>query len=117
MNLEPREPPEFPPRWASAWGDDRHGLWADLQVAGVVQRLRWIEPGEFVMGSDPNSDAGSDPDEQPAHRVRLTHGFWLANTACTQALWQAVMGSNPSGFKGDDSRPVERVRCEEVDDF
>ena len=117
MNLDPREPPEFPPPWAMAWGDDRYGLWADLDVAGVVQRLRWIEPGEFVMGSDPESDASSLDREQPAHRVRLTRGFWLANTACTQALWRAVMGSNPSHFEGDDMRPVEQVNFEQVDDF
>ncbi|MEF8722922.1 MAG: hypothetical protein V5B30_10115 [Candidatus Accumulibacter delftensis] len=40
-----RGPAPFPPRWASAWGDDRFGLWADLAVADVVQRLRWIEAG------------------------------------------------------------------------
>jgi hypothetical protein len=40
-----RGPDAFPPQWASAWGDDHFGPWADLQVAGEVQRLRWIEAG------------------------------------------------------------------------
>ena len=52
-------------------------------------------------------------DEGPQHRVTLTRGFWLADTACTQALWQAVMGANPSHFKGAD-RPVEQVSWDDV---
>jgi formylglycine-generating enzyme required for sulfatase activity len=42
--------------------------------------------------------------------VRLTTGFWLADTACTQALWLAVMGGeNPSRFQEDARNPVENV--------
>ena len=51
-----RGPDPFPPQWASAWGDDRFGLWADLQVAGEVQRLRWIEPGVFRMGDETSQE-------------------------------------------------------------
>lgn len=111
-----RAPPVFPPPWASAWGDDRHGLWADLKVQGVVQRMRWIEPGEFEMGS-PMTGQELQYEEGPQHRVCITRGFWLADTACTQALWQAVMGSNPSHFKGDDQCPVESVSHEDVEQF
>ena len=50
------------------------------------------------------------------HPVLITEGFWLFETACTQALWQAVMGQNPSQFQGA-SRPVERVSWEEVQRF
>lgn len=39
------------PGWASDGGQDQYGLWADLTVKGVVQRLRWIGPGSFWMGS------------------------------------------------------------------
>ncbi|MGH8552551.1 MAG: formylglycine-generating enzyme family protein, partial [Methylococcales bacterium] len=46
----------------------------------------------------------------------LTHGFWLADTACTQALWEAVMGENPSRLQGTD-RPVERVSWEDAQSF
>lgn len=113
--MPPREPPQFPPPWASAWGDDHHGLWADLDVQGVIQRLRWIEPGAFLMGR-PNAEGGTD-DEVPQHHVRLSHGFWLADTACTQALWLVVMGRNPSHFKGDDQCPVETVSHLDVVQF
>ena len=48
--------------------------------------------------------------------MTLTHGFWLADTTCTQSLWQTVMGENPSHFKGAD-RPVEMVSHDDVMKF
>ena len=112
-----RHPSEFPPLWANAWGDDRFGLWAEFQVQDVVQRMRWIEPGEFLMGS-PNSEPERYSDEVPQHRVRLSEGFWLADSACTQALWLAVVGgANPSAFSDDLQCPVERVSWDEVQTF
>ena len=110
-----RRPPEFPPPWACAWGDDRFGLWAELEVNAVVQRLRWIEPSEFWMGS-PEKEEGRDSDESPRHRVRLSEGFWLADTACTQAMWLAVLGrvENPSHFSDDPDLPVEQVSFDDV---
>lgn len=66
------------------------------------------------MGSPANEHARENDELQ--HEVTLTRGFWLAETACTQALWQAVMGQNPSSFKGE-RRPVEQVSWNEVQDF
>ena len=97
-------PAEFPAPWASDWGEDAHGLWMAFRYRGVRQQLRWIAPGEFVMGSPP-SEREREGDETP-HLVILSRGFWLADTACTQALWQAVLDENPSGFTGEE-RPVE----------
>ena len=52
------------------------------------------------------------------HRVRLSAGFWLAHTACTQALWAAVMGGkNPNRFRDDARNPVEKVSCDDVSAF
>jgi Uncharacterized conserved protein len=65
---------------------------------------------------------GSPPDERGRganefqHEVTLTRGFWLADTACTQALWLAVMGGNPSNFKGAEL-PVEYVDWYKVQKF
>jgi formylglycine-generating enzyme required for sulfatase activity len=109
----------------SAEGRDELGRWAELRVNGVVQRLRWIEPGEFWMGSTEAErkrfgEQGDDDwkkwiqNEAPRHRVKLTQGFWLAETACTQALWQTVAGDNPSHFTGDPNLPVERVSWDDV---
>ena len=50
------------------------------------------------------------------HPVTISHGFWLAETTVTQALWQAVTGNNPSHFKGD-NRPVEKVSWDDAQDF
>ncbi len=114
----PRHPPTFPPPWASAWGDDVYGFWADLSLPEhtITQRLRWIPPGEFWMGSPDNEPERFD-DEGPRHRVRLSRGYWLADTACNQAFWQAVMGDNPSDFKDDPENPVENVSWDDVQGF
>jgi sulfatase modifying factor 1 len=109
-----RRPPVLPPACANAWGDDAYGLWIDVDLAGVVQRFRWLEPGEFWMGS-PDDEPERQEREGPRHRVRLTTGFWLADTACTQALWLAVMGGeNPSRFQEDARNPVENVSWDDV---
>ncbi len=102
------------PAWADAIGRDAYGLYVDFSVGGVQTRMRWIVPGEFVMGSPEHEAERFDNETQ--HRVILSRGFWLADTACTQALWQAVMGDNPSGFQGED-RPVETVSWDDVQGF
>ena len=99
--------------------DAEFGAWADLTLAArkgeVTQRLRWIEPGEFMMGSPAGELEYSD--EGPQHRVTLSEGYWLADSACTQALWEAVMGNNPSHFKNDAQHPVEQVSWDDVQTF
>ncbi len=94
------------PAWADAIGVDQYGIYADFSIKKVVQRMRLILPGEFIMGSPENELERLEGER--LHKVMLTSSFWLADTACTQALWQAVMGKNPSFFKGT-QRPVEEV--------
>jgi formylglycine-generating enzyme required for sulfatase activity/actin-like ATPase involved in cell morphogenesis len=101
-----------PPDGSTGW--DAYGFYLDCCIEGIVQRLRWIPPGEFLMGS-PKSEAGHHENETQ-HQVILTQGFWLADTACTQALWQAVMSDNPSWFKGEEL-PVENMSWEDVQKF
>jgi formylglycine-generating enzyme required for sulfatase activity len=96
--------------------DLQHGLYLDVPFGNATQRFRWIEPGEFLMGS-PEDEEGRDASEGPQHVVRLTEGFWLADTACSQALWVAVMGDNPSRSKDDPQKPVDRVSWHEVSRF
>ena len=69
-------------------------------------KFAWIPPGTFLMGSPPNEAERGDDETQ--HRVTLTKGFWLGVHQVTQAQWQAVMGGNPSHFKGD-NLPVEQI--------
>ncbi len=125
--LEPLRPP-----WAAACGDDLHGRWADLALAGLTLRLRWCPPGSFTMGCTGEEMAwayawtvgqGDTAPERawfadaPAHRVILTRGFWLADRCCTQELWQAVVGGHPATFRGQAGLPVESVSWDDVQVF
>ncbi|MGD9209460.1 MAG: formylglycine-generating enzyme family protein [Desulfobacteraceae bacterium] len=107
-------PQTFPEPWACDWGQDSYGLWLGFKYKGVRQGLRWIPPGEFMMGS-PESEP-ERLDNEDLHNVMITEGFWLAETACTQALWETVMDDNPSRFKGAD-RPVESISWEDCQIF
>lgn len=104
-----------PPSWASGWGQDSYGVFVEFTLGEVIQRLRWIPPGRFWMGS-PEDEPERFVNERQ-HQVTLSLGFWLADTACTQALWQAVMGSNPSHFREDPRQPVESVSWDDVQRF
>ena len=84
----------------------RRALRREAPLGPVRQRLRWIPPGRFLMGSPPDEE-GRYSWEGPQHEVTIAEGFWMFDTPCTQALWEALMGENPSEFKSPD-RPVER---------
>lgn len=110
--------PRLPCAKAQGDHDEFETPWADVDICGVTQRFRWIKPGTFLMGCDPDDPDGQDS-EKPQHRVTLTRGFWLADTACTQRLWQAVTGQNPSHFKGSIFKgsaklPVDKVSWDAV---
>lgn len=107
-------PEEFPEAWASDWGEDEFGLWMAFTYKGVRQAFRWCEPGAFLMGSPENEPERFDDELQ--HQVTLTKGFWIADTPVTQALWQVIMGNNPSEFKGDEL-PVETVSWDDAQAF
>ena len=95
---------------AEAWKNpagSRAGEKRVFEIAeGVKLTMCWIPAGEFVMGSS------KDSDETP-HPVKLTQGFWLSQTEVTQAQWRALMGNDPSHFKGDDL-PVESVSWNDI---
>ncbi len=69
-----------------------------------------IPKGAFVMGSQ------SRPDERP-HRVTITKPFYLSATEVTQRQWMAVMGTNPSHFRGDLDAPVEQITWYDAKEF
>ena len=72
------------------------------------QRLVWIAPGVFMMGS-PSTDKDRESDESPQTQVAITQGFWISKYEVTQKEFQTVMGNNPSYFTGDLNLPVEQV--------
>ena len=84
-------------------------------VKGVSFKMLPVEGGTFTMGA--TSEQGSDAydDEKPTHSVTLS-SYHMGETEVTQALWQAVMGSNPSYFKGS-NLPVENVSWDDCQTF
>ena len=98
-------------------------------LAGEAEmEMVWIEPGTFTMGSVileepaplqlvPGVVLPMDfTDEQPAHQVTISKGFWMGKYEVTQGQWQAVMGNNPSRFQGT-KRPVEMASWYDVQQF
>lgn len=86
-----------------------------LTVGDVTYTMVPVEGGTFTMGA--TSEQGSDADnaEKPTHEVTLS-SFSIGKTEVTQALWEAVMGSNPSEFKGA-NKPVENVSWKDCQTF
>ena len=82
---------------------------------GVSIEMVKVEAGSFDMGATPEMK-NPDEFEKPVHRVTLTNNYYIGKYEVTQALWQAVMGSNPSCFKGD-NLPVEVVTWNDCQDF
>jgi len=63
-----------------------------------------IPPGSFFVGDDRK------------HKVTISNDFLMGKYPVTQNLWQAVLGDNPSNFKGQD-RPVENVSWDDCQQF
>lgn len=76
-------------------------------VNGVKFTMVPVEGGTFTMGATSEQGSDAEEDEKPAHKVTLGD-YYIGQTEVTQALWEAVMGSNPSFFEGD-NLPVEQV--------
>ena len=86
-----------------------------IEIApGVKMTFCWCPPGEFMMGSPASEDDRDDTEDQV--KVTLSKGFWMGKTEVTQAQWQAVMGENPSNFKGT-NLPVESVSLNHAQEF
>src|SRR3984957_6940268 len=76
-----------------------------------------VPVGEFPMGcSEGAKPVECGPDEKPRHTVQITGAFEIGKTVVTQKQWQAVMGSDPSRYKGD-TLPVEQVSFHDVQAF
>ncbi len=86
-----------------------------ITVNGVSFKMIAVKGGTFTMGA--TSEQGSDAydSEKPTHRVTLSD-YYIGETEVTQALWEAVMGSNPSEWKGS-NLPVWNVSWEDCQEF
>ena len=99
------------PRVSSSYTDD--GIM--FSIGNVRFEMVRVEGGTFTMGATAEQGSDADDDEKPTHQVTLS-SYSIGKTEVTQALWQAVMGSNPSNFKGS-NLPVEEVSWEDCQTF
>ena len=83
-------------------------------VNGVQLQMLSVPGGTFLMGS-PLSEPGRDNDEGPQHEASVLM-FYMSKYEVTQAQYKAVMGANPSNFKGDDL-PVDSVKWNDAVEF
>ncbi len=82
---------------------------------GISIDMVRVEAGTFTMGATAEMKDPYDW-EKPTHRVTLTNDYYIGKYEVTQALWQAVMGKNPSEDKGD-NLPVEQVSWDDCQEF
>ena len=84
-------------------------------VNGVSFEMVRVEGGTFRMGATSEQEDEADSNEKPVHSVTLS-SYYIGKTEVTQVLWEAVMGINPSRFKGD-YLPVENVSWDDCQEF
>ena len=85
-----------------------------ITVNGVTFNMIKVDGGTFTMGAS-SEMTNPDNEEKPTHQVTLS-SYYIGESEVTQALWTAVMGDNPSWFKGD-NLPVESVSWEDCQTF
>ena len=86
----------------------------EFTVNGVSFKMISVEGGTFQMGATSEQQNPED-NETPVHQVSLS-SYMIGETEVTQELWQAVMGNNPSYFKGA-NMPVELVSWDDCQTF
>ena len=95
--------------------NDAHEKLGDQYVVpGIELEMLWVHPGTFTAGS-PKSEIGR-LDREKLNEKKIHLGFYLGKYEVSQVQWEAVMGKNPSKFKGA-NRPVENISWEEAIEF
>ena len=101
------KPKPAPRRNSTSHSGSTTSLSAELNK--LINNMVYVSGGTFIMGGDESSD------QTPTHSVTLS-SYYICKYEVTQALWRAVMGSNPSKFK-DDNLPVEQVSWNDCQTF
>ncbi|MBR5784614.1 MAG: formylglycine-generating enzyme family protein [Bacteroidales bacterium] len=92
-----------------------HGQVETFSVDGILFNMIPVQGGTFTIGCTKEQSDECWDIEKPEHKVIIT-GYYLAETEVTQELWEAVMGNNPSTFKGS-KRPVENISWDDAQEF
>ncbi|MFC1805414.1 formylglycine-generating enzyme family protein, partial [Planctomycetota bacterium] len=82
--------------------------------SGVKITMVLIPAGEFVIGSPKGEPQRRR--EEDRKELTIARPFWMSKCEVTQAQWEAVMGRNPSKFKGADN-PVESISLSDIQAF
>ena len=98
------------PRWASNVTSKQKQV-----LEKLIKDMVRVEGGPFMMGATPEQGSDAYDDEKPAHRVALS-SYYIGKYEVTQEQWVAVMGRNPSRFKGA-KNPVEVVSWNDCQKF
>lgn len=85
-------------------------------VKDVTFTMVKVKAGTFIMGATTEQREDMNDNEIPIHQVSISD-FYIGQTEVTQALWQAVMGNNPSSFPSNPSNPVENVSWDDCQVF
>jgi formylglycine-generating enzyme required for sulfatase activity len=85
-------------------------------IQKLLKDMVYVRGGTFTMGCTSEQGNDCDGDERPTHSVRI-NSFNIGKYEVTQSQWQAVMGSNPSSFKGCGECPVEQVSWNDIQEF
>jgi formylglycine-generating enzyme required for sulfatase activity len=80
-------------------------------ISQIERNMVYVQGGSFMMG---NNDGNGY--EKPVHKVTLS-SFKVSKYEVTQTEWKAVMGNNPSEFKGCDNCPVENASWDDIQTF
>lgn len=86
-----------------------------FKIKGTSFKMVKVDGGTFTMGATAEQGADAQNNERPTHQVTLSD-YYIGQTEVTQALWSAVMGKNPSEFKGN-NLPVEQVSWNDCQAF
>ena len=87
-----------------------------FNVNGVEFNMIKVKGGTFSMGATSEQISNVFDSDKPVHSVALS-SYYIGETEVTQELWEAVMGSNPSFFTGNNQRPVESVSWNDCQEF
>ena len=86
---------------------------SNANIAGFD--MVYVKGGTFTMGATAEQGSDADSDEKPTHSVTVSD-FYIGKYEVTQAQWKAIMGINPSKWKGD-NLPVEKVSWDDIQEF
>ena len=95
--------------------DDEQPKTKEELLKKLIDDMVLVDGGIFMMGATPEQEDDAWELEFPAHQVKLS-SFFMCRVEVSQALWEAVMGSNPSTCQGW-NRPVETVSWDDCSKF